>query len=278
MQIFKFSAKTFNGIGDIPFSKTEYSKFKHGSKRVGRIFGKELALQFLKSKVYEQLILISEKKEVVICSAPYKYIPVASTLLKDYFYSEFNNEWSETRSPIIDLKVFRGHSYNDDYGSMAVEGREAAINADDFHIDKEFIKDKILLFIDDIRITGSHEKRIIKLLEKNEFNGKVFFIYYAELNSNTNAHPNIENELNYAFVESLLDINSIIKDDEFIFNTRVVKFILNSKSIEFKAFISFQSKVFQKTLLTYLQGNNYHKIDSFRRNYEHLIEILKQKA
>ena len=76
--------------------------------------------------------------------------------------------------------------------------------------DKEFIKGKVLFFIDDIKITGSHERRIKALLESVGFDGTVVFLYYAMYEGE--GHPNIENQLNYGFVkqgkDDLLKINS----------------------------------------------------------------------
>lgn len=276
MQIYKFSAHKFNDLNDVTFSKEDYSKFKHGSKRASRVFGQELGRMFLDSGLYKEKLLHVTNKDILVCSAPYKFIPVASTLLKDYFVSVFNKEWSIDHNPIIDFKIFRAHSYHDDYGCLNQEQRKIAINSDNFYIDKVFIENKIIIFIDDVRITGSHEQRMIELLEKNNFKGQAFFLYFAQLSDCENIHPNIENELNYASVKNLLDINQIVKNDEFIFNTRVVKYILKASDVEFKEFINYQSFIFRNTLLTYLQGNNYHKIDDFKVNYQYLIKNIRE--
>lgn len=87
-------------------------------------------------------------------------------------------------------------------------------------------------------------------------------------------HPNIENELNFAYVKDLLSINYIIQNDEFIFNTRVTKYILSAGFDAFKNFINYQSKTFRNTLLTNLMGNEYHKLEEFQKN----INYLKQKV
>lgn len=267
MKTFSFSAKKFTSMDELGFSAEDYSKLKYGSKRVARIFGVELGkafLQYIKLGV-EPLI---QGSEVVVSSAPYKFIPVASTILKDYFISSFNRVWAETNPSVQDLKVFRGHSYNADYGAMTEEDRDKAINSDSFYIDANFIKGKVLFFIDDVKITGSHERRIKALLESVGFDGIVVFLYYAEYKGK--GHPNIENQLNFAFVKNLLSINYIIQNDEFIFNTRVTKYILSAGSDEFKNFIDHQTKTFRNTLLTYTYGNEYHKIYEFQHNINYL--------
>lgn len=278
MKILKYSANKFTNFHTINFSQQDYSKFKHGSKTISRKFGKELGYSFVDSLQFNFRRDIEDEiktKDIIVCSAPYKFIPVASTALKDYFVSVFNSYRAIDNNPIIDLKVFRGHSYNDDYGAMTESQRTHAITSDDFYIDKEIIKDKVLFFIDDIRITGSHEKRIESLLNNVGFDGTVVFIYYAELIVGSTVHPNIENELNYAFVKNILDIDWIIKNEEFIFNTRVVKYILKQSSDIFETFIQYQSETFRETLLTYLMGNDYHKLKDFKNNFQILNKYIK---
>jgi hypothetical protein len=254
---------------DLGFDKYDYSKFKYGSKRVSRLYGTELGDKFVKNLYIRDDLAKIGDQDIVVCSAPYKFIPVASTILKDYFISSFNKEWCKEHSPVIDMKVSRGHSYYEDYGAMSEEERDKAINSDDFYIDAEIIKDKTLILIDDIRISGSHERRMVTLLEKANFTGNVFFVYYASLIGKHD--PTIENKLNYAFVKNVLSIDSIVKNDEFIFNTRVVKFLLSSPEEEFKPFIQYQSDVFRSTLTTYAQGNNYHNQEEFKDNFHILI-------
>lgn len=274
MQKYSFSAQKFSNIEEIGFSAKEYSKLKYGSKRVARLFGTELARKFLKSLENENKDLkeLIDGEQIVIASAPYKYIPVASTVLKDYFISTFNNDWAENNPSLQDLKIFRGHSYNCDYGALNAEEREARLTGDSFYVDANFIKGKVLICVDDVRITGSHERRMEKLLESVGFDGIVIYLYYAEYTGD--GHANIENKLNYGFVKGdstdLVRINYIIQNDEFKFNTRVTKYILSAKFEEFKNFIDYQSKAFRNSLITYLIGNEYHRIPEFKQNVQYL--------
>lgn len=270
MEIFKYSLHKFSKLEDTIFDPKDYSKLKYGSKRAARIFGVNLGKSFLEELVYydTDLYKMLKGKEIVISSAPYKFIPVASTILKDYFLSAFNTKWAEENPSVQDLKVFRGHSYNADYGSMTEAQRDEAINSDDFYIDANFIKGKTLFFIDDVRITGAHERRIEKLLDSVGFEGDVVFLYFAEFVGE--GHPNIENELNFAFVKDLKSINYIIQNDDFIFNTRVTKYILSASKEEFSNFIDYQTKSFRNTLLTYTMGNEYHRLPEFKENINYL--------
>ena len=268
ISVSRFSIHKFTDTDNLTFSAIEYSKFKHGSKTFAQKLGRELARGFLGSIWLKSIHQNTSNNQVVICSAPWKNIPVASTALKDFFINEFNPVWSIDNKAVEDLKVHRAHSYNEDYGAMSKEQRERAITSDDFSIDKAFIKGKVLFFIDDIIITGAHERRIKSLLEAVGFEGWVLFLYYAEYRGEND--PAIENELNYAFMKNLSDMDYIIKNEGVIFNTRLVKFMLNAPHDEFKQFISNQSYCFCSLLKNYIIGNEYHNIEQFKKNYEQL--------
>ena len=272
ISIYRFSVHQFTDKDNLTFSAIEYSKFKHGSKALSQKLGQELAGKFLKSAEFKHFCQNTFSHKVVICSAPWKNIPVASTALKDFFISDFNPIWCIDNHAVEDLKVHRAHSYNEDYGAMSKEQREKAITSDDFSIDNIFIKGKVLFFIDDIIITGAHERRIKSLLETVGFEGLVVFLYYAEYRGEDN--PAIENELNYAFMKNLSDMDYIIKNEDIIFNTRLIKFMLNSPYDEFKHFISHQSSRFCSSLQMHIIGNEYHHIEQFKRNYEQLNLVL----
>lgn len=264
----RFSSHKFDELENLRFDIRDYSKLKYGSKRVARNFGIELATKFMCSPQFIGLVPDLKDRKIVVASAPSKSIAVASTAIKDYFISKFNPIWSEVYPAVEDLKIFRGHSYNEDYGAMTKEQRDAAITSDSFHIDKIFIEGKVLFLIDDVYITGSHERRMESLLEAVGFHGLVVFLYYAEYIGDGN--PNIENDMNFAFVKSIKNIDHIIKNDEFIFNTRVVKYILNQPKEAFENFIDYQSEQFLHTFITFITGNEYHKLPEFRDNYLYL--------
>lgn len=171
-------------------------------------------------------------------------------------------------------KVNREYSYDDDYGTMTKEERKKAISSDLFQLDKTIITEKdILVFVDDIKITGSHEERIKEMLLRENISNEVIFIYMAQYTGNDAA---IENRLNHSSVKDLKDINDIIRNEEFIFNTRVVKFILKSDIEHFVSFITYQSNSFKETLFSLSILNNYHINPKYKTNFNILKDIIYQ--
>lgn len=256
----------------IPFSPIQYSKFKFGNKQVSRKFGHDLAEGFIKDFLTKEMI----ENQIVICSSPYHFIPTATYALKDYFVQKLNLFLVENGGEAIEeAKIHRTITYTQDYGAMSAQEREKLIGQDSFYIDKEFVKGKIVLFLDDIKITGSHEKVIQKMIDKQKLETKQnVFIYFAEL-VNTEIDPTIENYLNHAFVKNLSDLQSLLKNDKFLINTRMVKYMLNSPRKDFDIFIKKIPDSLARNIYNLSLGNKYYKISSYQQNMKALRELIR---
>lgn len=265
----KHSLHLIQGVEFIPFEPSDYSKFKYGSKSIARKFGRELGRMLARRLPID--------RQIVVIPAPYNFIPTATFALKDYVIAELNKHLIERgmSSPIQEAKIFRPASYNTDYGNMSLEERRSAIGSEQFHVDKEFLQGKLTLFLDDIRVTGAHEERIVEMIERLDLQCDCEFVYFANVDQSAAVDPKIENFLNLYSMRSLLDLDKIIKNDEFIFNTRNVKFILHAGHEEFKNFINYQRKKFRETLYSNLLGNGYHMEDKYVSNVSYLKELLK---
>lgn len=194
--------------------------------------------------------------------------------MKKFFVDKLNNYLYENNYPVVaETKIHRTVTYREDYGEMSAEDRYKLIKGDRFYIDKDFLEDKKLLFLDDIKITGTHERIIVNMLNGYNVSNDCYMLYFAEL-INKDIPANIENYLNNYFVKNLRDINYIIKNEKFQFNTRVVKYILNSKPEEFDLFIKDQDNNFVNELYYNAIGNEYFKFSSYLRNLEKLKSSL----
>jgi len=260
---------------NLPFSAQDYSKFKFGSKTIARLFGEELAQIFVSDyKLALSCRLLPN--QIVVISSPYQFIPTATFAMKDYFVRALNHWLAENNLPVVqETKITRSISYREDYGALSAEDRMKLIGKDSFHIDKEFVKGKYCLFLDDIKITGSHEKMIQKMVDEYKLECDYSYLYYAELVDST-INPNIENELNYAYVKSLIEVNQVMKSPGgFLLNTRTVKYILNSNTEDFRTFVAYQSQKFLHTLYHQAIGNSYHLDEVYKLNLNYIKEILK---
>jgi hypothetical protein len=242
------------------FCPDSYSRFKFGDDAVSRKFGTALADGFIKNQLTDRPV----SQQIVVISSPYSFIPTATFAMKTWFVYELNRWLAQHGFPVVqETKVHRTITYKEDYGELNAEQRMNLIGNDSFHIDKDFLIDKTLIFLDDIKITGSHER----------MSNDIYMLYFAEL-VNQNIHPNIENFLNYHQVKTIFDLEPIIQSGNFCINTRIVKYILNYNSDCFSIFIQNQTMDFVNLLYDMALGNGYHTIDAYAKNLNFITENL----
>ncbi|MFV8346199.1 phosphoribosyltransferase family protein [Flavobacterium sp. ZB4P13] len=250
-----------------PFQEKEYSRFKFGDKFYAEKFAKELFKGFVDQ--YHDLILSNQ--EIVILPSPYLSIPTASNFLCYYFKKQLNSFlFKNNKKASIESKIYRNQTYVTDYGNLDFEERVKLISNDTYYIDRNFIEGKLCIFVDDIKITGSHEHTVNKILDQYNVNGDFIFVYFAEL-ANKEIHPNIENHYNYYAVKNVEDIVAIINSDHFQYNTRIVKFILSLNEEEFGYLTNNISAEKNNDLFHLAISNNYHQIIEYKNN----INVIK---
>jgi hypothetical protein len=255
------------------FDPDDYSRFKFGDDLVARDFGEQLAEGFIMGYMEGNY----KGEQMVVISSPYSFIPTATFALKNYFTHQLNRWLAERGAPVLqEAKVHRTITYKEDYGELNAEERLKLIGNDSFHIDKHFLEGKTLLFLDDIRITGSHERMILKMVNEYALTNDIHMLYFAEL-VNTAIHPNVENMLNYHQVKSVFDLDDIIKSGFFSFNTRIVKYILNCDFNSFSIFMKNQTEDFINMLYNLSLGNGYHTIDAYAENLNFIRKHIKIK-
>ena len=250
-----------------PFDANEYSWFKFGDKQYAEKFAAELFDGFIEK--YSDLLL--SKNEIVILPSPYLSIPTASNFLCFYFKKCLNSFlFNNNRKASIESKIYRNQTYVTDYGNLSFDERVNLIANDTYYIDRNFINDKLCIFVDDIKITGSHEHTVNKILDQYNVNGDFVFVYFAEL-INKEIHPKIENHYNYFAVKSVNDIVDVINRINFQYNTRIIKYILNLDEEQF-TFLTNNISVEKRNELFHLAiSNNYHQIIEYQDN----IEMIK---
>lgn len=255
------------------FDPDAYSRFKFGDSLVAKEFGEQLADGFISGYLQDNFI----DKQIVVISSPYSFIPTATFAMKDHFIHQLNRWLVDNGGMVVqEAKVHRTITYKEDYGALSAEERMSLIGNDSFHIDKHFLDHKTLLFLDDIRITGSHERMILKMVDEYGMKNDIHLLYFAEL-ANKEIHPNVENLLNYHQVKSIFDLDGIIKGGSFCFNTRIVKYILNSDFNSFSVFIHNQTEEFINMLYNLSLGNGYHTIDAYAVNLNYIKNQINTK-
>jgi len=265
-----YSLHKISNTADFGFSAADYSRFKFGDGETARHFGAALAAGFIK----QHLSKLTAGGQMVVISSPYSFIPTATFTLKNYFVSILNRWLARHNLPVVqESKVHRTITYKEDYGELDAVQRLQLIGNDSFHIDKMFLKGKTLVFLDDIRITGGHERMIKKMIDEYELDNPVYMLYFAEL-INDNIHPSVENYLNYFSVQTIFDLDDIINGGNFCINTRIVKYILNYEHEGLRVFLHNKSEAFINELYDMALGNSYHTMESYQLNLNYIKNQL----
>jgi len=268
-----YALHQIHNTAEFGFDPDAYSRFKFGDDQVAKQFGLALADGFIRNYLKDNFI----DNQIVVISSPYSFIPTATFAMKNYFVHQLNRWMVDNGGLVVqEAKVHRTITYKEDYGALSAEERMNLIGNDSFQIDKQFLEHKTLLFLDDIRITGSHERMILKMVDTYEMKNDIHLLYFAEL-ANLEIHPNVENMLNYHQVKSIFDLESIIKSGAFSFNTRIVKYILNTDLNSFSIFINNQTEDFIELLYNLALGNGYHTIEAYAENLGYIKEQIFTK-
>jgi len=265
-----YSLHHINNSSAFDFNPDDYSRFKFGDDAVAKHFGTRLADGFINLHLEKEPI----EQQIVVISSPYSFIPTATFAMKTWFVYRLNRWLAANGYTVVqETKVHRTITYKEDYGELNAQERISLIGNDSFHIDKQFLEGKTLIFLDDIKITGSHERMIMKMVAEYGLQNDIYMLYFAEL-VNKSIHPNIENLLNYHQVKTIFDLEPIIKSGNFTINTRIVKYILNYNFECFCIFIENQDNSFVNLLYDMALGNGYHTIEAYAKNLNFITENL----
>lgn len=265
-----YSLHKIHDKNNCPFSESEYSRFKFGDNALAQKFADELFEGFIAK--HKDLILAHN--EVVILPSPYLAIPTASNYLGFHFRARMNHFlYTHGRKALAESKIYRNQTYTTDYGNLDFNDRVKLIANDTYYIDRNYINGKLCLFMDDIKITGSHEHIVKKILTEHGVEGEFVFVYFAEL-LNKDIHPNIENYYNYFYVKDSESLATVINSPQFVFNTRTVKYILKLNRQDLVTFLPQVATNLLQELFNLAVSNNYHTIDDYKDNLNYINESI----
>ena len=272
----RIAAHYFDNLDNLTYTPDAFSRFKHGSRRYAQSFGQELAAALVATPAFERLAQEGQRRKIIVMPPPYINVPTAGYYLASAFFTALNQALAARGGPHAWwAKIYRRKSYFTDYGAMSEQERNATLGDEIFHVDGELLRHNLCLFIDDIRITGAHEQRIVKMLQHHGWDAyhDCYFLFYAQLACGETS-PIIENLLNYHYVKDLTAVSEIIREDGFCLNTRVLKFIFAQPTTEFARFLEAHYAVLSEPLYSNFINNGYQLIPQFRNNFAYLQKLL----
>lgn len=254
---------------NIPFSRRKYSRLKCGAEYVAREYAKGIFEKFIAE------VRLDADAPVIVFSSAYQHIPNAASIITKWFFYYLNNHLAtEGLRPATLSKIIRNPTYFTDYGSLSKEERELKISKDRFYIDREFCAGKTLIFIDDIKVTGTHERKIQKALLDAQVEARdVYYLYWAEV-INEDIDAAIEAALNYAEISDLKGLLQLYENHQVEFIVRTIRYILQAPKEEFLEFINNRTRQDKEKIYFLGLSENYHNVPKFRRNLQRLKKII----
>lgn len=214
-----YSTHSFCSVQQAPFDTAAYSRMKFGSGTDARVLGYQMAEDFA-AKHWSMLT----GNPVVVIPAPTTSVAVAATLLGWHFHNRLNSLLdSAGYSPVQWDHVHRAVTYNDNYAQLSLAERQRLLADDERHVNVSFLRGKHLVFVDDVRITGTHEVKLMQMLQEVGLTQPVVFAAFA---SYTGTEPSVEHELNHAMVKNGLDVAALSNDPAWTVTTRSLRLLL----------------------------------------------------
>jgi hypothetical protein len=248
----------------MPFDISEYSQFKYGNRRIARKMAEDL------SECIVTELSKHSMQHVVVYSSPLDVIPTSSYYLTEYCVDFVR---SKIQAECSVSKIKRLTTYADNYGLMSADERLRLISDDTYSFQSMPADNALLLFLDDVSITGTHQRVIEALLEKHQINNTSLFFYYATLVDDS--HPSIEEYLNSYQVSDYETLATVVLDKSWGVTTRAVKYILSLSADDLHRFIAIvhaHKPLFASDTLRLAFANSYHTMPEYKSS----IEILGQ--
>ena len=241
-----------------PFNVVKYSRFKYGDTDVAEAYGQEMAKR-LKAHVLDTAH--QRREPVVITASAYKMLPTAARSLAQVI----NDRLHADGYKIDTGRIHRLNLTNGDYAAMTTAERESAMRQNGIHIDEDLFLGRHVIVVDDIKITGAHERSIREM-----FAGRAILslthIYVVQMDPHLVAHdPTAEDTLNRSWVNGLDRLGELIAANprEYLFNARTVKLILGSEPGELCDFLGTLSDEHVRKLYEGATGDGYRRMTPY---------------
>lgn len=260
MKYESFAVHSFHTLADAPFCPKQYSRLKFGQDSAAMKLGYELAAAFFYKHAPK---LIANR--IVVIPSPYNHVPNAATVMTNHFVDRLNELLVDACGRHVETSIInRKVSYTNDYGFLSQEKRKQLIDNDQFYLNREFLVGKTLVFVDDVKITGTHEVKLKEILQRDGVPNDAFFLYFAKYDG---LHADIEGELNFADMKSLNDYVMLAQEPNHHVIIRPIKWLLSQCPRELQEALMVLSPQFIRKVYYGCLAEGYYKIPSYQQNF-----------
>lgn len=261
----QFAVHDFKNLDTASFDLQDYSALKFGSDRVARLFGYQMG-----DKFYNEYHDILINNRCIIIPSAFNVVEIAATILARHFNNRLNDLLSLEGHNIVDwTTMHRSMSYITDYCLMSKEERKRMLSGDKLYINRDFIEGKMLIFVDDITITGAHENKVNGFLEELGLTNQHIFCYYARYQGDV---AEIESQLNHSGISTIKDYIKLVNEPNHHLVVRAVRFLLDQPLEDLVFALERLDNDFIEKLYFACLAKEYDKIEGYRAGFELIRE------
>ena len=262
----------FRELAELQFDPMDYSRLKFGSDIVAKKFGYELADAFF--ACHSEVLLANQ---CVVIPSPYNFVHNAASVMARHMTDRLNHHMAHANGSCVEWSVIhRKVSYTVDYGYLPKEKRKALIDNDEFYFNDQFVEGKVLLFVDDVFITGTHEEKLREIMDRASRDNRSFFLYYGM--ALPGVTPDTEAALNFAGIKCLNDYLKLMQEPNHHTIVRPIKYILGQDVGVLDVVV--QQMELPRLLELYhgALGEGYHKLPNYQNSFQMIREALLQRG
>ncbi|HWC24715.1 MAG TPA: phosphoribosyltransferase family protein [Flexivirga sp.] len=200
-----------------------YSRFKHGDAAVARRFA--VALAALAARRLDE-------RPVLVTTSAFAQVPPAAYSLLIPFVQHLRLLRPDLQ--VGTFRITRRGVSNGDYSRMTREDRRASIGAGDLTPGRD-VTGAVVLALDDIRVTGNHERAMDRCLTKAGV-AEVRHLYVVDAAAFAEC-PQIESVLNEAAMGGAAELLDIAAGRRFVPNARLCRRVLALPVDELRDFV-----------------------------------------
>ena len=214
---------------DPHFDSLAYSNFKHGDGKATQNYGEALA------ELVQACGATSSGEQLFISGSAYEFVPTAAAHLAASLSQALRRQGVRTTYFHTGNKAVsaKGDVPTGDFSSMTAEQRAAVLAVNRPCLDTEtqtMIDGGKVITVDDIRMTGAHERTLLELFEATGVETSLF-CYIAVFDAVQGAKSSqVEAKINQKHVHDLSDLSQIANQKPFLPNARVSRFVLGASS------------------------------------------------
>lgn len=251
----------FETLDSTDFDVRDYSELKFGSDRAAKKLGYQLA-----DKLYQEHKDLLVSNQCVIIPSAFNVVEIAATIMARHCMNRLNDLLTREGHHMVQwTTMHRTMSYIQDYSYMTAEDRKILLAADKLYINRDFVVDKVLLFVDDVTITGTHEDKIKAFMGASNITNTHMFCYYARYTGN---QADIEAQLNLSGVKTVDDYVNLVREPNHHLVVRAVRFLLDAPVETLTQAIKKLDKDFIQKFYYACLAKEYDKIPGYRKGFE----------